>query len=843
MFRHFLETINWLEPLFADLPNSSLYLDVDNSRQLQAIAQQIRHAIQSTPILDTWYQPIAAAARSLQTSTLILRPSFTIDSAADPTLSIRTRGLLDSHICEADSDALATGIRNVWAELFHARSLLYWQRFNVQIHQVQLAVLVQPLPITQASGSARFFEDGTLEIEAAWGLGNAVLTGDVIPDRYQVQAHTGTVASKKLGHKPFIYQTPTTHSLSEQRPQLPPGAQSLDIPLQVDVVDLSQQQQFTLTDAELQHVICLTSAAADELGHKPDLEWILCSSELSMPRRSDTDIAGLETTTAPSQSVNQGRSPSNLYLVQASPRILPLTATHLRSADHLQSATQAEPSHLSTDVSHESLRAKPFNSQAGKPKQPQHQTATSPTALGLLIRGVPAAPGQTSAPIWVISDATADTAAIPEGVIVVVSDIPIESIFSLHRAVGIIAEAGGTTCHAAILAREMGLPAVVGATNAMQLLQTGDLVFLDGDRGEIYAIAAEPEQTEFTQPLDHSHRLPLAHDAKQNEPQPLTNQHFAHALTLDPLMPAAQHSRLIGTQLMVNLSQPASIQHAAQMPIDGIGLLRAETMMLPILDHQHPELWLKAGQQNELIERITAQLSKFAQAFAPRPVFYRTLDMRADDFLPASSRIPSSQGPSVLGLHGTLSYQHNSALFTVELHALKRVQQKYGNLHLLLPFVRTVDEFIFCRQLAERVGLLTDESLQLWIMAEVPSVLFLLPDYVRAGVRGISIGTNDLTQLLFGVDRNQAGFGGVFTPRRPAMMRAMQQLIETAKSLGIPVSICGQAPSNYPDLIEHLVRWGITTISVSPDAVESTYAAIARAEKSLLLDAARRRVR
>jgi pyruvate,water dikinase len=159
----------------------------------------------------------------------------------------------------------------------------------------------------------------------------------------------------------------------------------------------------------------------------------------------------------------------------------------------------------------------------------------------------------------------------------------------------------------------------------------------------------------------------------------------------------------------------------------------------------------------------------------------------------------------------------------------------------MLPFVRSVEEFTFCRTRVQQAGLTDYPNFQLWIMAEVPSVLFLLPDYVKAGVQGISIGTNDLTQLLLAVDRDREPLGSALDAGHPAVRRAIEQLIETARALSIPCSICGQAPAQYPDLIDSLVKWGITSISVDINDVKPTYSAIARAEQRLILEAARKK--
>jgi len=185
----------------------------------------------------------------------------------------------------------------------------------------------------------------------------------------------------------------------------------------------------------------------------------------------------------------------------------------------------------------------------------------------------------------------------------------------------------------------------------------------------------------------------------------------------------------------------------------------------------------------------------------------------------------------------------NPAVFELELQALAIVQASgYRNINLLLPFVRSVEEFIFCRQKVEQFGLTQISQFQLWIMAEVPSILFLLPEYIKVGVAGISIGTNDLTQLLLGIDREQGKLGRIFDESHPAIMGAISQLIKMSQAGGIPCSICGQAPVLYPEMIDKLIEWGISSISVEPEAVERTYQAISRAEQRLILAAARRQL-
>ena len=299
---------------------------------------------------------------------------------------------------------------------------------------------------------------------------------------------------------------------------------------------------------------------------------------------------------------------------------------------------------------------------------------------------------------------------------------------------------------------------------------------------------------------------------------------------------------MIATQLLLNLSQSSLIEQVQSLPVDGVGLLRSELMALNILEGQHPNNWLVDGRQAELLARWSGEMIKFARAFAPRPIFYRSLDWRSHE-LPSLTQNVQSSSQSILGERGVFSYLLNPAVFELELTALATVQKAgYTNINLLLPFVRSVEEFTVCRHKVEQAGLTLVPQFQLWIMAEVPSVLFLLPDYVKAGVAGISIGTNDLTQLLLGVDRDQGELARVFNECHPAVTRAIAQLIAMSKDAGIPCSICGQAPAIYPEIIDRLVEWGITSISVEPEAVQRTYQAIARAEQRLILAAARSRL-
>jgi pyruvate, water dikinase len=743
ILRQFLETLNSSESLIADLPYSSLHLDVANWRQLQQVAGRLRQEIIAANVPPQWVTTIFKAAREWQTDCLIFRPTLAVSSASQ--VKANVSGLLESVFCHCDQEDIALALKRTWSQLFRARSLLYWQRTGINMQQINLAVLVQPVENAIASGLLNANSSGW-EIKATWGLGIAIANGEVLPDVHYIQKETGVLLEQHLGNKMLAYrvnhQTPATISQSLPKLVLTPDNTCLVTYL----LEESQQKQYALQEEYLQQIIALGNQLVSELGKEFTIKW----------------------------TIAQETPNTKLYITQI------ITPQSIIPNVHF-------------------------------------------------IKGLGAAGGRIMATAYVIINSKQRPQQLPKGVILVIPSITPDWLPLLQQVAGIITEQGGLTSHAAILARELGLVAVVSATSATTLIKTGERLLVDGDRGEVYRIRGDGNEEMGRggerekgrggeNPLSsHSHIPP-----------------FPHLTTPYPSMNA--------TQLLVNLSQSSLIEQVQNLPVDGVGLLRSELMVLTILEGQHPNSWLLGGRQAELLERWSDEIIQFARAFAPRPVFYRSLDWRSQD-LPSLSDTQSSP-QSMLGERGTFSYLRNPVVFELELKALATVQQAgYSNIHLLLPFVRTVEEFAFCRRKVEQAGLNEVSQFQLWIMAEVPSVLFLLPEYVKAGVAGISIGTNDLTQLLLGVDREQGQLAKVFDERQPAVMGAIAQLIQMAQSAGIPCSICGQAPALYPEIIDKLVQWGITSISVEPEAVARTYQAIARAEQRLILEVARRELK
>ncbi len=742
VFQQFLETLDSSESLIADLPYSSLHLDVDNSRQLQEVAVRLRQEVLSAVLPVSWVETIYEAARHWDASCVIFRPSLVLPAGVN-FKGRRVSGLLESQVCWYESAAMGSALQRTWSQLFRAKSLLYWRRLGIDLQDVSLAVLVQPLRSARASGLLSGSSSG-LEIQATWGLEVAIDQGEVLPDFYQVPGDGNVV--RRLGNKMLAYRL---HRDDGVQVDTPLGVATDNNCLQAYLLDVELQQEYALADEYLQQLINLGSRMVGELGAF-SLKWTLLESADAV----------------------------QIYLTQFS-YTYPLTPSSLQ------------------------------------------------------IKGIAAARGCVSGRAYVIVDVEQKLENLPQGAILIAQAISPHWLPVLKQVAGIITEQGGLTSHGAILARELGIPAVVNVVHATVLFQTGEHLFLDGDKGEVYR--------------GHKSRVGEGGNGGVGE---VVDSSSSSPVPLSPPvpLPPSSTSPVIATRLLVNLSQSSLVTEVQNLPIDGVGLLRSELMAIAILAGEHPSTWLAQGREEQLRQLWVEQILEFARAFAPRPVFYRSLDLRSHEQPSSNSQLLEQDSLShtrlpMLGFRGTFSYLQNPALFDLELAALATVQQfGYSNLRLILPFVRTVEEFMFCRNRVWQAGLNRVSQFQLWMMAEVPSVLFLLPEYVKAGVQGISIGTNDLTQLLLGVDRDQGQLAAAFDERHPAVMSAIAQLIRMSKAAGIPCSICGQAPALYPEIIDQLVEWGISAISVEPEAVERTIRAIARAEQKLILEAARQKL-
>jgi pyruvate,water dikinase len=414
----------------------------------------------------------------------------------------------------------------------------------------------------------------------------------------------------------------------------------------------------------------------------------------------------------------------------------------------------------------------------------------------VLLSGVAASPGLASGPVKIIYEAS-QLDRVHQGDILVTEMTTPDFVPAMKKAAAIVTDRGGRTAHAAIVSRELGIPCVVGTDQATKTLVDKKVITVDGSKGKVYSgkIARNITTTQMTNILRES----------------LTTK----------------------TKVYVNLAQPELADMIATRNVDGVGLLRAEFIVAQI--GEHPSYMIKQNKGNEFVDKLYNGLVAFVKPFYPRPVVYRTTDFKTNEYkdLIGGRDFEELEENPMIGYRGASRYVTDIESFKLEIEAIKRVRRDYKNLHVMIPFVRTIDELKRTKAILEQEGLVRSEDFKLWMMVEVPSNIFLMEKFLSVGIDGISIGSNDLTQLILGIDRDSAKLASTFDERNEAVMIALERAITVARSMGVTASICGQAPSVYPELTEKLVSWGITSISVSPDMIGTTREIIARAEAKL----------
>ncbi len=417
----------------------------------------------------------------------------------------------------------------------------------------------------------------------------------------------------------------------------------------------------------------------------------------------------------------------------------------------------------------------------------------------ILVTGSPASPGiGVGTPSVIFSPKELDK--INKGDVLVAPQTNPDYVSAMKKAAAIVTEKGGRTSHAAIVSRELGIPAVVGAENATKILKGVHVVSVDGSSGEVFAGNV----------LTRSEKLKQEKAAhKQN-----------HLKTI--------------TKVYVNLAEPDQAAKVAAHNVDGIGLLRAEFIIAQI--GIHPKQFIKEKKEALFIRKLSQDLLTFASNFSPRPVVYRATDFRTNEYrdLAGGKEFEPHEENPMLGFRGASRYIANPAVFELELEAIRTIWQKgFRNLHLMIPFVRAPWELIKIKEIIQSFGLFDLPGFKLWIMVEVPACALNLEEFIKIGIDGVSIGTNDLTMMIMGVDRDNEEVANIYDERNPAVEAVLEHVVKTCAANKISCSICGQAASDYPELVEKLVKSGITSVSVNPDAIERTRESIFEIEKKL----------
>ncbi|MFQ5875475.1 MAG: phosphoenolpyruvate synthase, partial [Dehalococcoidia bacterium] len=626
-----------------------------------------------------------------------VRSSATVEDLAEASFAGQLRTFLNVQGTCRVIDA----VRACWASLFEPRAIFYMAQQSVNPTKARVAVAVQKMVQSEASGTMFTVEPVSGDttqvcIEAVYGLGEAIVSGELTPDRYLVDKRSMTILEKQVVRQDWKL----VGNLGEDG-----GEANIKVSIPPDIGETQ-----VIDDAEIIVLTEMGKRIEEHYGFPQDVEW--------------------------------ARENGRLYVVQSRP------VTTIGPA--------AEP-----DVKPEAVDV---------PSAP-------------LLSGFSASPGVGSGPIAFIQD-TSQLDKIKSGDVLLASMTTPDFVPAMKRAAAIVTDRGGRTCHAAIVSRELGVPCVVGTEVATRTLVDGQIVTVDGTRGVVY-------------------------DGR---------------LTLDT---AQVHYSRAGykthTRIYVNLAQPHLAERVAQRHVDGVGLLRAEFMVGEI--GEHPRYVLSRNRGWEFVEKLAQGMIIFTKAFYPRPVVYRTTDFKTNEYrknLKGGEAYEMEEENPMLGYRGASRYISDLDAFRLEIEAIKRVRAEYDNLWVMLPFVRTVNELGRVKKILEEEGLRRCDSFKLWMMVEVPSNVILLDKFIDVGLDGISIGSNDLTQLILGVDRDNERFRDTFDERNEAILWALERAISIAGSRGVTSSICGQAPSDYPELAEKLIEWGITSVSINPDVIDRT---------------------
>ncbi|NLY77762.1 MAG: phosphoenolpyruvate synthase [Tissierellia bacterium] len=460
------------------------------------------------------------------------------------------------------------------------------------------------------------------------------------------------------------------------------------------------------------------------------------------------------------------------------------------------------------------LQARPITTLKGEKEM---EKSIDNTQLKSLVRGLAASPGITRGKVKYIKDIS-EIARVEEGDILVTMMTNPDMVPAMRRASAVVTEEGGRTCHAAIVSRELGIPCIVGAKDATKVLKDGMEITVDAKRGVVYEGYVLKEEKEKSADIQVSSNAAVSED-------------LVHQL-----------APVTATKIYMNLGEPNIIGKYKNLPFDGIGLMRTEFIFTNMIG-AHPMYLVKTGQGKFMIDKLAEGITMVAQEIYPRPVVVRLSDFRTNEFrgLKGGDEVEPIEANPMIGWRGVSRYISPAYEegFRLECRAMRKVREEFGldNVWAMLPFVRTTWELETVKRIMAEEGLVQDKGFKIWIMAEVPSVVFQAEEFAQM-VDGFSIGSNDLTQLVMGADRDSGILNnmGYFDERNEAVKRAISILIKAAHKYGKTISICGQGPSQYPEFAEFLVQEGIDSISVNPDTVAYTRRLVAQVEQKMILD-------
>ena len=689
----------------------ALKVDVNDTAALNAAAEKAKDLVLKAKVpkdieKDIRDRYLEMCKREGEVVFVAVRSSATAEDLPDASFA----GQQETFLNMKGEDQVFEAVQKCWASLYGARAIFYRVEQGFEHEKVNISVTVQKMINSEKSGVMFSSHPSTGEpqviIEAAWGLGEAVVSGSVSPDNYVVDREKREILTKFIAAKEImIVRDPKTGETVTRK------------------VPDDEREKLVLSDEEIFKLSDQAEVLEKHYGIPQDIEWAFENGEM--------------------------------FILQSRP---------ITTIGHGAKATESE--------------------EGGK----------------IILTGLGASPGVATGKVKLVTGPEHLDKITKGDIMVTVMTTP-DMVPAMKRGGAIVTDEGGMTCHAAIVSRELGCPAVVGTKKGTKILFEGMLVTVDGGKGKVYEGSVKK------------------------------------AKEAAPVQATVAHKPITATEIKVNVSMPDAAEHAAATMADGVGLLRIEHVILGL--GKTPSYYINAGEEDEYIGELVKGVRTVAEAFYPKPVWVRTLDAPTDEFrgMEGGENEPDEHNP-MLGWRGIRRDLTDTDHFRLEIRAFKKLHEMgLTNVGIMLPLVQHVSEFKRAKALMVEEGL-DLKNTDVGIMVETPGAALTIEDFIDAGIDFISFGTNDLTQYTLAVDRNNENVADLYSELHPAVMTLIEYVVERCNKAGVTTSICGQAGS-YPEMAKRLVEIGITSISANIDAVATVRETVARAEKIIMLRALR----
>jgi pyruvate,water dikinase len=717
-YRLFLERTGIQHEINQSLKN----LDIENTGQLKETAEKIQNIILSVPMPQDIKKDIIKAYSNLNIDQDLINqaPSalqFIKAGRDNPFVAVRSSataedlpsasfaGQQETYLNIKGPEQVLQAVHQCWASLYTARAIYYREKNNFEHSKVYIAVIVQKM-INSSKAGVMFTIDPTTNekeilIEAAYGLGDAVVSGSISPDQYKIDKEDLKIKNIKVNKKEWMLYRDSNTGRTTKR-----------------VLQDKKANSQVLNEEEIKKLSHLALQIEEHYKTPQDIEFAI--------------------------------EDQNIFIVQTRP------ITTIKQIEEKIDITEEK---------------------------------TETTKRDLILSGISASPGIGSGPVRIVHGLE-DLEKIQEGDVLVAKMTNPDYVPSMKKASAIVTDEGGSSCHAAIVSREMGIPAIVGTKEATQKLQEGQKITVNGTEGNVYEgfTKVEPKVE----------------------------------------IKAPKHIPETKTKIKVNLDMPDLAEKAKLLKPDGIGLLRIEFIIAQ--NKIHPSKFIRENKDEEYTNLLEKDIEKIANHFENKPIWIRTSDIRSDEYreLDGGENEPHESNP-MMGMHGIRKGIKEPRLLKAELKAIKNLREKgHKNLAVMLPMVSHLDQILKTKEIIKELNM---EDIDLGVMIETPAACFIIHEICKdEQIKFLSIGSNDLTQFTLAVDRNNAEVQDLYNAMNPAVLRMIKKVIKTAKKYNVQSSICGQAGSNE-DMAKYLTEIGINSISVNLDAVNKIRNLVAEIEK------------